>query len=164
MHAALGEAREAGERERVPDARVARSCPHPVRHVLAHVHVRKEGVVLEDQADTAPFGRHVYAGRRDDVVEEREATGVRSLESGDQSQRGRLAAPGGPENREQLAAHDLQREVDDGGHGVVRARETLSADRQIVVWHGHRLAAGWSSTTASPETAISITAGTAASA
>ena len=68
-------------------------------------HVREEAVRLEDHAHVALVGRHaghVLAGDEDPA-------GVRPVEAGDEPQRGRLAAPGRPEQREELAL--LEREA-----------------------------------------------------
>ncbi len=76
----------------------------PVGHVVTDRHVREEGVVLEDRVDVAVErrdGRHVLA------VEQDAALG-RDLEAGDHPQGRRLARPGRPEHREELAVHHVE--------------------------------------------------------
>ncbi len=76
-----------------------------VADVLGDVHVREEGVVLEDRVHVPVVGRD--AGDRS-PVEEDLALG-RLLEPGDHAQGRRLAAAGRPEQAREGAARDLQR-------------------------------------------------------
>src|SRR4029450_2129266 len=52
----------------------------------------------------------------DAAVAEPDLAAVGCVEAGDQPQEPRLAAPGGPEQREQLAVADLEARAVDGGH------------------------------------------------
>jgi hypothetical protein len=70
-----------------------------IRHVVAHRHVREEGVVLEHGVDLAPVGGE----RRDVRAVEHDRAVVGKLEARDQSQGRRLAATGRSEQRVELA-------------------------------------------------------------
>ena len=146
-HAAVLEAGEARERQHLGDARPrgARAAPPAAEaegDVLAHGHVRKERVVLEHHAEAPPL-----RGQRGDVLAlDEDPARVRGLEAGDQAQHGRLAAAGGPEQRDDLAlrggegdlARDGERaeallerlEAEELGHpgAVVYAHETSARD------------------------------------
>src|SRR5690606_22855334 len=97
--------------------------------VLAHRHVRVEGVVLEDHRDVAvlrcPLVDHLAADLqlpRGDV-----------LEAGDHPQRGRLAAARGADQDHELAVADLQVHVLDGFVAVV---EDLGHSVERYLCHG----------------------------
>ena len=97
----------------------------PVAHVVGHVHVRKQRIVLEDGVDVALERRRLAHVR----PVEQDSAGTRQLEAGDHPQGRRLAGPGRPEHREELAVADL--EVD-SGHGLDRAEalaQPFQADR-----------------------------------
>ena len=72
-------------------------------HVVAHAHVRVQGVVLEDHRDVAILGREVV----DDLPADLQVALGDVLEPGDHAQRGRLPAPRGPDEHEKLAVRDL---------------------------------------------------------
>ena len=100
---------QADERERLADppallvaARLA--LAQAVADVLGHVHVREQGVVLEDRVDVAPVRRH--AGDR--LAGEQDLALGRLLEAGDHPEGRRLAAAGRPEDRVELAVRDPQ--------------------------------------------------------
>ena len=82
-----------------------------VGDVLEHGHVRPDRVRLEDHAEVALVGRHERRRRRrgDDAPAQRDLAGVGTLEAGDQAQGRGLAAAARPEQREDLAAPDLER-------------------------------------------------------
>ena len=92
----------------------------PVLDVLADAHVREQRVVLEDGVDVTGVGRaggDVGAG-------ELHAARIGLLEAGDQAQRGRLARARRAEEREELAAPDVQ------GNGVDR-RDAAEPAREL---------------------------------
>ena len=93
--------------------------------VVAHRHVREEGVVLEHHADAAAAGRQVVhraAGDADDA-------GGGRLEPGQHHQAGCLARSGGPEQGEELALGNLQVEVaHDQGTAVVALADAIEGD------------------------------------
>ena len=74
--------------------------PQPVLDVVADVHVREQGVVLEDRVDLAVVGGQVA----DVAPAQLDRAGVGDLEAGDHPQRRRLARARGPEQGEELAA------------------------------------------------------------
>ena len=94
-----------------PDLRLLRAAHlQAVAEVLAHRHVRIEGVALEHHRDVAVARREVghvpaadrHAARRD------------LLEPGDHPQQGRLAAAGRADENHELAVGDRQADVVDG--------------------------------------------------
>ena len=68
--------------------------------------VREEGVVLEHHPDAPPVRGHPG----DAAAVDRHVAGVRRHEAGHRAQRGGLAAPGWPEEREELARGHRQRD------------------------------------------------------
>ena len=83
-------------------------------HVVAHAHVRVQGVVLEDHRDVAILGGQVV----DDLPADLQVALRDVLEPGDHAQRGRLPAPRGPDEDEQLPVGDLKVQVLDGFEAV----------------------------------------------
>jgi len=79
-------------------------------HVLAHGHVRVEGVVLEDHRDVAVFRRAVVHLLAADL----QLAFGDVLEPGDHPQRGRLAAARGADEDHELAVADLEVHLFDG--------------------------------------------------
>ena len=77
--------------------------------VLAHGHVRKDGIVLEDHADVALVGRDVV----DDPSVEGDGAALDGVEAGDHAQQRGLAAAGGAEQREELALAHVEAEAGD---------------------------------------------------
>ena len=109
-------AAELDDPQHVLDARLAlglrhaRLEPQAVGDVLGHGHVGPEGVALEDHRHAPPLGRH-DAGRRGKAsLAHPDLAGLRTEESRDQTEGRRLAAPGGPEERDELAGLDFQTE------------------------------------------------------
>ena len=86
--------------------------------------VREEGVVLEDGVDRPLVGGN--AGDR--LVGEEDLALGRLIEAGDHAQRGRLAAAGRAEHREELALLDLDAHVLDGDEVAERLGDVLDLD------------------------------------
>ena len=111
---ALVIARQVDELERLADAagRLLLGdalAIEPERDVGGDVEMRKQGVVLEDHVDRALVRRvvgHVAAAQQDPAT-------ARDLEATDHPQRGGLAAARRAEEREELAAADLERDAVD---------------------------------------------------
>ena len=99
--------------------------PQAVLDVAEHVHVREQGVVLEDGVDVA--GERRPAG--DVVAAEEHPAGGRLLEAGDHPQHRGLAGAGRAEHREELAVADLQVETGDRGDRPERLRDALQPHR-----------------------------------
>ena len=81
------------------------------RDVLAHGEMRVEGVVLEDQADSAVFRRQV----RDIGLTEPDLAACGLDQAADKVERGAFAAAGGAEQADELAIRDFKVEVTYGG-------------------------------------------------
>ena len=75
--------------------------------VLGDAHMRKQGIVLEHDADVAPVRRHA----RDRPAVEQDLPRRRGLEPGQHHQGGRLAGAGRPQKGEELARHDVEVEI-----------------------------------------------------
>ena len=80
------------------------------RHVLAHGHVRIQGVALEDHGDVAVLGGHVVHELAVDV----QLAGGDLLQAGHHAQRGGLTAAGRANKHNELAVGDVEVEVLDG--------------------------------------------------
>jgi hypothetical protein len=79
--------------------------------LAADGHVREQRVVLEHHADVALVRRHA-----DDLaVAEQDAAGVGPGEAGQHHQQRRLAGPGRSEQRQELAALDVEADVVERG-------------------------------------------------
>jgi hypothetical protein len=76
-------------------------------HVVAHVHVRIERVVLEHHGDVAVLRHHVI---HDPVTDGYLAVGD-IFKAGDHAQQGRLAAARWPHQRHELAVCDVERDA-----------------------------------------------------
>jgi hypothetical protein len=112
-------------------ARVAlRGAAHlePVPEVLSDGHVRIERVGLEHHRDVA-----VPRGEVGDVsAVDRDRPARDLLETGERTQQGRLSAPGGPDERNELAVFDPERDVVESDHV---AREDLRDVRKLDLRH-----------------------------
>ena len=92
-------------------------------HVFAHVHVGKDGVVLEHHADVALGGVQVV----DAGVVKIEIAAFNAVETRDHAQQRGLAAAAGAQQGKKFAAADAQRQIFDHGgvsvtlHGVADA-------------------------------------------
>src|SRR5215207_10103065 len=81
-------------------------------HVLAHVHVRVEGVVLEDHGYVALARRKVV----DDLIPYKDFAVSYVLEAGDHTQGRGLPATGGSDEDYELPVRDIQIHLVDGDH------------------------------------------------
>ena len=96
-------------------ARFTRLTSRPYATLLAHRHVRKQRVVLEDHRGRPPLGRQVV----DAAAADQDVAARDRLEAGDHAQRRRLAAARGAEEGDELALAHGQVEPDDRGRAVV---------------------------------------------
>jgi hypothetical protein len=92
--------------------------------VLEHVEVAEQGVVLEHQADVALARRAVEQVLA--VVQH--ASGIRTLEAGQDPQERGLARARRAEQRDQPARRDLDRDVVDGGEVAEALGDVLDGD------------------------------------
>ena len=92
--------------------------------VVADRHVAEQRVVLEDEPDFAIARRHV----RDVLAVQRDGAMIDLGESGDGAQQRALAAAAGPEQHEELALLDVQRDVVDDGHRLVTLGHLVEDD------------------------------------
>jgi hypothetical protein len=83
---------------------------HAEGHVVAHLHVRVERVVLEDHGDVALLRRHVVH----DLAADLDLAAADLLEPRDHAQQRRLAAPRGADQHRELAVGDV--DVDAADH------------------------------------------------
>lgn len=60
--------------------------------ICSHIHMRPEGIRLEDDADTAFFRFLLVLGIGDQLITKRQLPAIRGLKSSDQPQQGGLAA------------------------------------------------------------------------
>ncbi len=112
---ALLDVGEADELERLHDARAQRvaldlAAPQPEGDVLVDGEMREERVALEDRVDVALVRRQ----RADVLVAEVDVPGVGLLEAADHAQRGGLSTAGGPEQGEEPAPVNVERDPVDG--------------------------------------------------
>ena len=87
-------------------------------------HVWVQGVGLEDHGQVPVLGRDVG----DDPVADPDGARRRLLETRDDAQDGRLAAPGGAEEHEQLLVAGFERQVVDGDDLVEALRHAFECD------------------------------------
>ena len=90
------------------------SHPQSERDVLEHAQMRVEGVVLEDHGDVPILGREVVY----DLAVEANRSRRHVLETGDHSERRRLAAPRRADEDDELALVDEEVERTHGLHAV----------------------------------------------
>src|SRR5205807_1317343 len=95
----------------------------PERDVLSHVQVRKQGVMLEHHPAPSPGGWH----RGHVLAREHDPAGVWGLEPSQQAQHRGLAAAGGPEQDEDLAPRNLERQRRAGHRYASRAAASCEA-------------------------------------
>src|SRR5207245_2202111 len=116
-----------------PSDRGAVELPEPeaVSDVGARGHVGPERVVLEDHADVTLVGSQLVHA----ALAEPDLAGVGCPKARDEAEQRRLAAAGRPEQCEELAVGDLERNPVDGGHAVEALRDTAQRD---VHWTGVR--------------------------
>ena len=108
-----------------------------VADIVGDVHVGKQRIGLEHHADIAPLDRHA---RDVGVVEQHAAAGIRRLQPGDDAQQGGLAAAGGAEQHQSLAARDIERHrleragaVGEGLGAVLDAQRDAVADCRSLI-------------------------------
>jgi hypothetical protein len=130
---AIGVLAEADEVEHVAGARtpggaVATAHLEPERDVVDDRHVREQAVGLEDHPHVALAGRH--PGQV--LAADRHRPGRGGVEAGQDAQRGRLAAAGGPEQRDELSRLDVQGEPVQRPDGAVDAGEVGQLDGETM--------------------------------
>jgi hypothetical protein len=103
------------------------------RDVVPHRHVGEQRVVLEDDADVAVLGRHA----RDRASVDRNLALGRSGESSHHHERGGLARSAGPEERDELAAPDVQIDRIDRRRARVALREAGESEPASADAVGH---------------------------
>ena len=133
---AVGKALELHQPQHLVDARLAlggSAClPAGNRsRCSSNAHMREERVGLEHHVDRPPVGRH--AGEVGPA--ENDPPGARCLEAGEEPHQGGLAAAGRPEQAEELALEDVERQVVDRRGRTEALRHALEADQG----HGARL-------------------------
>ena len=99
--------------------------------VVVDLHVREDGVALEDHRDPAAARRQV--GRV--AAADPDAPAVDLLEPGEAAEQRRLAAAGGPEEDDELAVGDLEVDVVDGGRPCRTSCGPLEADVSHLLDH-----------------------------
>src|SRR6185312_7063028 len=103
------------------------------RDVARDVHVREERVALEHEAYVALVGCEAH----DLALAEAHAADVRPDEPGQDHQERRLAGAGGSEQRQELAAADIEVDGVERARAVVRLRHPADRDRDRGA-RGHR--------------------------
>ena len=98
--------------------------------VAPYVEVLEEGVALEDRVDVALVRRS--AG--DVLPADQDRPCGRVAEAGDHPQRRGLAAPPRAQQREELAARDVEVEVVDHGRSAEDLRQAAQLDRRCAHW------------------------------
>jgi hypothetical protein len=101
----------------------------PERDVVVDRHVREQRVLLEHHVDGPPARRD----RRHVAVQQADPTFVRLLEARDHSQCRRLAATARPEEREELALADGERDVANGVGLAETLAHTFQGDRHAML-------------------------------
>ena len=109
-------------------ARLA-AAHQPVADIVGHGEVGKERVGLEDDAEVALRRRQ----RRDVPPLLADRAGGLRIESGDGAQQGRLAAARGPEEADELALADIERDIAEGGEVAEALLEV--ADLEVIIRH-----------------------------
>ncbi len=110
----------------------------PEGHVVAHAHVRIQGVALEDHRDVAILRRHVV----DDAIADPERPVGDLLEPGDHPEAGCLAAARRSDEHHELAIGDLEVEIVDRGHVTVFLGDVVERNGRHRVPPPHRGIAG----------------------
>ncbi len=127
---ALGKALHADGGQHLPDAirlhgTALAAGREAIGDVLRHGHVRKERVVLEDDADLAAVRRQFVDGA---VADHHLAVGLLDEAGHDPEQRG-LAAARGAEQGHEFAALHLERHVVDGEPRAIAVRHAIQRQR-----------------------------------
>src|SRR5918992_2888158 len=123
---------EVDELEQLPGPSVAGALPdpgllEPVRHVVEHAQVWEERVRLEDGVHVPLVGREV----RDVVAADQHLALVGPFEAGDQAKRRRLPTARWAEQRQELAAVDVEIEPVDGDDVVEALRHATELDVEL---------------------------------
>ena len=131
---ALLHALELDQRHHLGDAGVdsgaRQACAfQPERDVVPHVEMRKQRVVLEHHVDGPLMRQH----RRDVAAVEQDAALVRRLETGEHPQQRGLAAAARPQQREELAGPDVERQPVHRAEIAERLGDALDAEQRHVV-------------------------------
>jgi hypothetical protein len=93
-------------RHALPDLRLPPAGdPQPEGDVVGHRHRGEQGIGLEDDPD-APLARR---DRVDHAAVEQHLPAIRTLESGDQAERGGLPAPRPADHGDELTVRDVER-------------------------------------------------------
>src|SRR5712691_5646105 len=127
MRIVIREAREPGAVEVMAD-HVLDGPPRHVAHaqavgrVLPHRHPGEDRVALKHHRVL----RAVGAGRQVDL----DRSGGGGFQPGEDAQQRRLAAPGGADDSEELAARDVERDIVDGDQAAEGLDEIADADRR----------------------------------
>jgi hypothetical protein len=113
----LGDVEDAGRRpDPLVDLRLRCLLElEPERHVLVHVHVRVERVVLEHHGDVAVLRRDVVH----DVATDRDVAAGDLLEAGDHAKRRALAAARRPDQHDELLVRDVEVDTAHRQHLVI---------------------------------------------
>ena len=99
--------------------------PQPEGHVVAHVAMGEQRVVLEHEPDPPPVGGHPGQVPSPQL----DVAGVGLDQPGHRPQQGRLAAPARPQHGDHLAVAHHQVEVVEGGPGRPRVRDPQARAR-----------------------------------
>src|SRR5262249_39380319 len=106
------------------------------RDVLEDGHVRPDRVALEDHPHAAPLRRHEQPGlrRRQRPATHLDLASIRTLEPGDQTQRGGLAAAARPEQSQELPGFGFEAQVVHRDHAAERLDEAYRANGAHRYW------------------------------
>ena len=105
--------------------RIGLAQPQREGHVVGHLHVRIERVVLKDHRDVA-FGRRQVV---DDLVADENGAGGDAFEAGDHAQEGRLSAARWPYQNHEFTVVDVDSDTVDDLHRTIRLPH--AADRHF---------------------------------
>jgi hypothetical protein len=140
---AVGQIQESHQRQHVGDSAPPIPILDPVADVGGDGHVREQCVVLEHHAHPSSLRGDVDAPADDRSPGDRDLSGIRGLETGDDAQGGRLAASGGPHEAGDPSALNLQVEAVERGRRAEMPADpgaddrVLGAARRRVVPEGH---------------------------
>ena len=102
-------------------------------NVVVHVHVREEGILLEDGVDLALVGRDVH-----DVLAVKEDLALGGLqEAAEDAQQCRLAAARGAEQRDELIFVNVKRDALENDLSVLKALDNVLELNDLFLFFGH---------------------------